>query len=68
MSVRKKDRERPTSAIFLRLSPEDRRRFRRVCVDLDCTYADFVMRAVSRAEAKPVVKSPLHVDIEDDDW
>jgi uncharacterized protein (DUF1778 family) len=71
MSAGKKAGPDATSAIFLRLTPDQRRRFRRACVDDDVTYAQFVLNALDardrRVARRPAVAaSPLHAGIEDE--
>ena len=75
VSVRKKDRPSATSPIFLRLTPDQRRRFRLACVEADLTYAELLVQMLDERDRGKrargaVAQSPLHVadDLEDDDW
>lgn len=57
----------PTDApTFLRLTTEERVRFKVACAENRCTYAEFVMAAVEAHEQRTVAEaavaaSPLHV-------
>lgn len=68
MSRRKEGGAPRDAKVFLRLNEDERRRLKVVCAAQGVSYAEFIMRAVARAEPKPVGRSPLHVDPEDENW